>query len=232
MPSCNERLRQLYEESLLALRERFSCQDFLKEMPTNPLLLCVDERYTQASSKVMYCGKETNDWEGDFPKSTDDLIATFRGFYLSGECFRYDGQFWNGIARFERRLQDRFPGRSIGFVWNNIIKLGKSGAKGLPSARILALQSQWFSVVAQETAILDPHIVVFFTGPDYDQFILKAFPDARFTAHPTRGLRAVGRIAATGLPDSSFRTYHPNYLWRTGDINGYLDDVINWIRVA
>jgi hypothetical protein len=39
----------------------------------------------------MYFGKETNDWEGDFPRNIDHLIATFRDFYLSGACFRYDG---------------------------------------------------------------------------------------------------------------------------------------------
>ena len=201
-------------------------------MPSNPLLLCVDERYTRARIKVMYLGQETNDWEGDFPQGIGHLIATFRDFYLGGACFRYGGQFWNGIARFERRLRSRFADASVGFVWNNIVKLGKSGAKGTPSGKILALQREWFSILSKEIEILRPHIVIFFTGPNYDEFIRKAFPDARLTGHPTRGLRAVAKIASTGLPDNSIRTYHPHHLFRTGQIDRYLDDVIDWIHVS
>jgi hypothetical protein len=85
-------------------------------------------------------------------------------------------------------------------------------------------------LVSKEIAILDPTVVVFFTGPDYDEFILKAFPGARLTPHPARPLRAMTRIAGTGLPDNSVRTYHPNHFWRN-DIDRYLQDLIDWIRV-
>jgi hypothetical protein len=36
----------------------------------------------------MYIGQETNDWEGDFPKDIDHILATYADFYLSGACFR------------------------------------------------------------------------------------------------------------------------------------------------
>lgn len=228
MASTNERLRELYSTHWRSLNQKFSQYEFSEKRPSNPLLLCVDERYSNADIKVVYFGQETNSWEKDFPKGIQHLLSTYRKFYLSDYCFKYSGQFWNGISKCNERLRKEFTGKSVGFIWNNLIKIGKSGEKGTPSKDILEFQDEWFSIIRKEMEILDPDIVIFFTGPNYDKYITRCFDDAKFIGHPRRGMKRLAKVRSNSLPNMTIRTYHPNYLWRNGFYD-YLDDIVNWI---
>lgn len=64
-----------------------------------------------------------------------------------------------------------------------------------------------------EIEIMEPDIILFCTGPGYDKYLEKIFSS---TVHHVDGYgpRHLARLSATGLPEKTFRTYHPGYLHR------------------
>ena len=89
--------------------------------PTKPLLLDVPSAYFEVDCKAMIFGQETNDWEGSFPHEggVNHLLKAFRDFYNEGCCYGYDGQFWDGIKKFKRVLEELYPrsGKSLHLLW-------------------------------------------------------------------------------------------------------------------
>lgn len=182
--------------------------------------------------RIMVFGQETNDWEGPFPhpQGMGYMLRNYEEFFISGYCYTYGGQFWNGISRFVRAFKDRYSASygSVGLLWNNVIKLGRAGNKGAPNEDMLTDQDEWFDVVNYEVEILKPNIVVFFSGPNYDRFIERILGDASFERFSVRDERQLARVTSPYLPARTVRTYHPNYLWRNG-FDQYLDEILGAI---
>jgi len=157
---------------------------------------------------------------------------------LRTNALSLEGHIGNSMAMesmgTENALRDHYRARrqTVRCLWNNIVKVGLSGRKGRPSAEILEWQSPFFDVIRLEVSLLAPDIVVFFTGPKYDEFIRRVFPDARFEAARGRTERQLARVTAAGLPRAAVRTYHPGYLWRQGrqGFEEYLKEILNLLR--
>lgn len=207
-----ERYATAIHNGLLSIEQHpFSDED----APTNPLLLVPPEGYEGSGLKVMYFGQETNGWEGGFGDcDTDELLGLYDGFANKGGGFKYGGHFWNGIRHFQGRFEQVDP--TSKFLWNNLIKIGKDGDKGRPSARVLEWQEEWFDVIRCEVEVFQPHVVAFMTGPNYDDMIEHVFGPISMTPLGAYSQRELSRVKAQGLPEHTFRTYHPNYLWRFG----------------
>ncbi len=191
--------------------------------PTNPLLLNVPPAYFNADYKVMVFGQENNDWERAFPHQggVSHMLEKYQKFYNEGDCYtKQGGQWWNGIKNFKARLQERSRsnGKSVHLLWNNLIKIGKKGEKGVPPQAIIDWQDKWFDLVRYEVCELSPNIVVFFAGPSYDRYIERIFPNTTFAEVNHRPVRQLARITASGfLPERSvIRTYYPNFLYHQG----------------
>lgn len=198
-----------------------------KDRATNPLLLKVDENYTNARLKIMIFGQETNTWLGEqnnaeFLGEIEPVYNLYEDFFLSDNCYSYGGQFWNGISRFVQLTE-----QEVGIVWNNVFKIGKCG-KGAPSASIQEIQFEHFNVIQEEIKILKPDLLVFFSGPYYDGHIKKAF--GKLGRKQIDGF-SEKQLCELEVSDTipSFRTYHPNYLWRN-NINKYLEPIVERTR--
>ena len=229
----NSVLLEKYEEEWEALEKSLSTTIFGADMPTNPLLLDVPIEYFSADYKVIIFGQETNDWEGPFPHpmKMNHLLENYREFYNEGYCFSYGGQFWNGVSKLKESLTEKLeqPGKTQSFVWNNVIKIGKVSGKGTPDSQMLKWQDAWFDVVLFEMLFLNPDIVVFFTGPNYDRFISQIFGDASFERLSGRDSRQLARVQSRFLPQNTIRTYHPGYLWRIGFYD-FLDEIMDAVE--
>ncbi len=71
-------------------------------------------------------------------------------------------------------------------------------------------------LLAGEIRLLKPQIVIFFTGPHYDDELIDAFPDATLLSLlPRRDAREAALVHSAALPACSIRTYHPTYLQRS-----------------
>lgn len=201
------------------------------ESPSNLLCLSVSQRYIDSDLKVMVFGQETNDWYGSYSDKHNEqwLKDSYEEFFNSDYCFSYGGQFWNGVSRTIDLLESR-TGKSVGLLWNNIVKIGKEGEKGLPNQIILDWQAEAMSFIIEEISITKPDVVIFFSGPNYDNFLCQVFEDVTFKELSDKTPRQLSLLQSKHLPVMSFRTYHPNYLWRN-DINSYLNDIIDFIEV-
>jgi len=223
----NQELHSLYLSHWQTLIDNFNKFQNSQEKPTNPLLLCVNEEYASADIKIMYFGQETNTWYNPFSGDVQFVVSRYKEFFIEGH-FKHRGPFKTGIKKYTEAFIKELSGKNVGILWNNIIKIGMSNRKGCPSQDILFFQKDWFQVIREEIEILKPDIILFFTGPKYDQYVRECFPDFKKYAYPKRNEWEMARIVSSKLPKSSIRTYHPNYLFRKKQFNNYLNDTVTW----
>lgn len=216
-----------YSDVLKQLDSSFP-DDFNGEVPANLLCLSVPKNYIDSEVKVMFFGQETNDW-GTYSDEDDEetLKKAYDDFFTSKNCFSYGGQFWNGVSRTANLLELR-SGKSVGLLWNNIVKIGKAGDKGRPNKQILDWQNVAMSFILEELEAAKPDVVIFFTGPNYDDLLNQVFEDISFQKLSGKDCRQLSIVNSKFLPKKAIRTYHPNYLWRN-DIDSYLNDIVDYI---
>lgn len=223
-------LKELYTQNLPEYEKAIT--DYLKgnmKKIANPLLISDKKlsKFSEGDIRVMFFGQETNSWENGKPLEIDLLQKIYDDFYTSDYCYSYGGQFWNGINRLKELMEKEFPNKKIEFIWNNIIKVGKEG-KGRPKDKILEIEKNYFNVIQNELEILNPNVIIFFTGPNYDDVLKKTFIKIEQTEIPNFKNRQLIKMK---IPHNciSYRTYHPNFLWRN-DINKYLNSIIEDIK--
>jgi hypothetical protein len=182
---------------------------------SNPLLIHIkdEEKYQKADIKIMFFGQETNSWYGELgSKSVKDLLHCYSDFLGS----TYSSQFWNAVRDYVSTIQDLNPNKSVEFVWNNILKIGKENSKGKPQQDLVELQKEVFPVIREEVEILKPDLIVFFTGPYYDTYIKKEWNGVVMNEASNYKIRQLAIMQHPSLPLNSYRIYHPNFLYRQG----------------
>ena len=140
----NKELFELYSSRWDKLMDEYLKIDgdiYLLIKPTNPLLIKVrnEEDYASADIRLMVFGQETNNWYKQ-SNSIADVWEKYNELFNAGRCYKKGGQFWNGVKRFEERISKKFPDKKIRFIWNNIVKIGKSNKKGMQPDYIYKLE--------------------------------------------------------------------------------------------
>ncbi|UXE67162.1 MAG: hypothetical protein KA713_00730 [Chryseotalea sp. WA131a] len=226
----NDKLFELYSSkwhNLCSAVKQINDEDGLEIKPANPLLLQVDkeEDFVMADIRVVIYGQETNGWYGDFIADINPILDCYDKFFNRGECWSYGGQFWLGFSKFWKMLEAKYPEKKIRFIWNNIVKIGKSGDKGFPPDYIYEIERNYFSVVNDELQILKPNLVLFFSGPNYDSIVKDNFGQIKYEALAPYSERWLSQLQIPNV-DFAFRTYHPNFLWRN-DIESFFRTIID-----
>ncbi len=213
----NKELKDLYAskwEEICNMLQDFNEQDPDDDanMATHPLLLKTDKEFEEAELKVMFFGKETNEWNGVFEDDIDiDSITTvYDEFYLQKGYEKYGKPFWNFI----RSLKNLQSEKKIGYIWNNVLKIGKTDV-GTPQQGLINYTIDYFNVIPQEIEILKPNILLFLSGHSYDEYIRKSI--GSFTIVPIDGF-TTNELCILKFDnievDLAIRTYHPGYLQR------------------
>jgi len=216
----NDQLRDLYQSKWKELSKAIEKH---KDEATNPLLISLKDEtaYVNSKQKIMIIGQETNDWECYFNSKKENfnhLLSEYEKFYWDGRCYRYGGAFWNTIKNLKEEInkKENISSNSIQYIWNNILKIGKKGEKRTPSKDIIDITFKYFDVIKDEIKILQPNVVIFFTGPDYDQYLRQTFEDLKFEALGNHNKRHISTIKSQYLPpNKTVRLYHPGYLLRS-----------------
>lgn len=201
---------------------------------TNPLLLQIDSSYANADLKVMFFGQETNSWGGEFNDGVFDedvniqlLFSLYKSFYLERKCESYGKPFWN----FMKRIQSYNYPCNVGYVWNNVLKIGKQES-GTPQNGLIDYTKTYFDVIPKEIEILKPDVLLFFTGPKYDEHINKFVGDFTITSVDGFNTNELCILNFTNLPNRiALRTYHPQFLQRLGKakLDIYYNRIIEFI---
>ena len=153
----------------------------------------------------MVVGQQTLGWDLE---NIRDLLRNYEEFNF-GESW-YSSPFWNVI----RKTESIFGVDMYSIVWSNLNRCDFERAR--PEADLELQLHKCFPVLKNEVEILKPDILLFFSGPYFDQHIDRSFPGCQFRKAPGFEERTLARIEHDALPHHTYRTYHPNYLRRSG----------------
>jgi hypothetical protein len=208
----NSQLRNLYDRhlpALLTLRKQYP-------MTSYPHLIRVAPAYEKARRKVAFVGQQTAGWaphtvraaemEADLPnRLIDGLLKLYEEFFPPGPV----SPFWRAAQQVYNALVPKGP--TDGYVWVNLVKIDEN-KQGPP----VAADQDWFerfNVLPDELAILKPDVLIFFTGPYYDERMLETFPGAKLIPILETD-SMIARVEHPALPPHTYRTYHPGFLNR------------------
>ena len=184
-------------------------------------------------------------------QTTDDILAEIKGKHGEGlaedeeifgltdiyadYCY-YDSavakrQFTRRMNQFIAALQQRVGEKRVGYVWNNLFKIGRGGTEfggccGQSPDYIKAIEKAQFDVVRKEVEILAPDVVVFMTGTAVDNAIMEKFglPYEEFP-HIDSNLPHLRRVEIPGIQYAA-RTIHPARK-SNADFDTYTNALIN-----
>lgn len=206
-------LFSLYESNWELLKFhllRLSASDELRDKPTSPLLISLEDydEYESADIRLMIFGQETNNWFGYFNPDMMEVMGFYESYFLSGDWMLDKKRvFWRGLKPYLDGIRERFPEKTFSFIWNNLTKVGKI-SKGSSPKYIKDVELTYFPVIKKEVEILRPNIILFFTGFSRDGDIKNIFSTAKFesiSGFSIEELASIGSIAGPNV----FRTYHP-----------------------
>lgn len=194
-----------------------------------PYLPVASDRFSAADKKVILYGQETMSWGGEFYDHPEhgtlkNTMSLYDIFVNEGEG--YNSPFWNFINSLKRHAES-----NVGFIVSNIVRIGKRYEAGCDET-INSLTTRYFDVAIQEYEILNPDIMLFLTGPRYDEHIRATF--GNFTLESISenyNTRAFAKIVFEDntLPPG-YRCYHPGYIQRIGKTQEYINELLYLIQ--
>lgn len=224
-------LHEVYQAKLPEYQKAISkyLVDNSEEKLANPLLIgdMSVKNFSGGDLKIMFFGQETNNWYNDIELRTDLLQKAYDEFYTTDAGYKHGGQFWNGVKQFKELIKKEFSDKYITFIWNNIIKAGKQ-SKGRPNNKILEIERTYFNIIPSEIDIIDPNIIIFLTGPNYDDILTNVIPKIKKQSLKEFTDRQLLKFNISN-DCIAYRTYHPNYLWRN-NINKYFSSIVMDIK--
>lgn len=170
--------------------------------------------YHKADTKMMIVGQETNDWEGIFGRhSIESLQYVYKNFMIE-DSYSVKSTFWRYMQNWSKLIETGTPNGTASIVWNNIYKMGRVSEIGKPNNKIQLITKKHFNVFEEELKILKPDIVLFLTGPNYDNALQSFLPEIKLHKIEEGAERQIVRCKHQALPKLAYRTYHPGYLNR------------------
>jgi hypothetical protein len=212
MLSINDRLVRLYQENQKGIDAIYAREKNGEPYLDGPHLVhCWEESYLNAQHRILVLGQENNSWYGP----SDEIQRMIDAYEEFEHGQDYHSPYWRGVHEFNRAVNGAEADR-FGFVASNVCKYC-SECGGPVTSEEDQFVVQQFNVLPGELGILDPSIVLFFSGPHYDDSIRLQLggPPASFES-TIEGISAneIAKVIHPLLPVHSYRTYHPNYLQR------------------
>jgi len=201
------KLRSLYKKHWHAID---NCMKKYLDLSA-PTVMDISDAYFNSPKRLMIIGQQTYGWGTG---TLDFMLKDYRDFNF-GENYR-STPFWNVTSKVAKILGvDRYA-----IAWTNLVKCDYK--KDRPPKNIESEIQEAFPVLADEISILAPDIIIFFTGPRYDDRLEKSLPGSTFEKVRNYDPRQLAKISNPNLPAKSIRAYHPNYLQRSGKENDFL----------
>jgi len=218
----NEALFETYKEYWPRLREALKRVDTVQLKISYPLLMYIFPEYHEAKIKLFVVGQQTKGWgwrdaefwgtsrwDNSVEELIKKLIKIYKGFHL-GEKY-YNSPFWRSSHKLFQKLNPCGP--EYGFLWSNVIKVDQN--QQCPASFIEEVVCNSFPILPLEIEITRPDVVVFFTGPYYDQRLMETLNGLSLAKIEGYSEKILSRIVHNELPKNSFRTYHPNWFSRS-----------------
>ena len=217
----------------------------IRSRASAPLLISPHRKWSKCPTKLLIVGQETNGWASQ-PTSKDEfrletldafvssptgiasMLNAYKAFDFARTYRHRNSAFWRAFRYLEGDVNES----PCSAMWTNLFKVDVSGSvvKNCKIRHRRLLRAAQAGLLAEEIRLLKPHLVIFFTGPSYDDELLDAFPDATLSPLlPSHDAREVALVHSKALPVCSIRTYHPTYLQRSRRW-GLLEEIATAIR--
>jgi hypothetical protein len=194
---------------------------------SNPFLIKCLPAYRKSPIKVLFVGQETSGWESfettlskfnnqNRDAMRDEIIEFLQWMY---EDFRFNRKwgntlFWRGVRRLYQAVS---PNKGDdGFLHTELVRFDLNSSR--PPHHVEELLQREYNVLPMEIEALSPNIIMFLTGPNYDERIIKTFHNfggsgRSLTFEPVEEMKhnALVRLSHSSLPYHSYRTYHPGF---------------------
>ncbi len=221
MIETNKRLRELYEANFMGINEVF---DSKINIDGPHLMFCWDEAYHEVNKKILFIGQEGTgnvfrDYLGGERLDHEVLQKTFLNsctdnykVIVHKQIKKPRGEFWRQVNRINKAINKETELPS--FMTTNVSKYCNCKSYGKPPLRWTdhKFSVEKFNILSKEIEIAKPDIVIFFSGPNYDDKIKCQFiGELNFKPlDPEIPTRILARIEHPILPFHAYRTYHPN----------------------
>lgn len=179
---------------------------------SGPTVMDISDAYFTSHTKLMIVGQQTYGWERG---NLEALLQAYRDFNFGEDWYR--SPFWNMTSK----IADILGISRHSIAWTNLVKCDYKS--GRPPKDIEEKIQTAFPVLQKEISILSPDVLIFFTGPNYDERLKVSLPGTFLDAVSSHKPRFLSRISNPRLPANSFRTYHPNYLRRSDQEKKFLN---------
>lgn len=160
---------------------------------------------------------------GQRPGAWGATTRVLEGMELGRDFVDEDGSsrsdFFRFINEMERKI-NRIQGAGMKFCyWTNIFRMG-TGNPGTNKQQLATnreFQKEYLDSIhtlPREIEIVEPDLILFCTGPDYDRYLQKIF-SCTFSAvlgSTHDEYKYLARVHAASLPAKTFRTYNPSFL--------------------
>lgn len=207
-----------------------------------PILVQPPASWAAAEHRIAFVGQETREWSWtqddashwryEWPHTDINSLADFRASEqatvdLMQGYAKFDfgriiprlasSPFWRYFADVRGRVEA--SGKPTSIIFSNLIRCASNDEQGFTlwtigsedRDRYLAWQQ---GLLMQELRELKPTLILFVTGPAYDEYLKAEFPGIGFEALAPFNVRQLARLTGDGLPAPAYRTYHPGFLNR------------------
>lgn len=181
-----------------------------------PFLIHPSDGYWKANLKVSFVGQETRGWS--CKSSVTEQMDKYKNFAL-GKNY-HSSPFWSVIRKFEERI----CGSKYNSSWLNLNRYDQNRRR--PAEENIRILSELDFLVLKELEILNPNMVIFFTGPSYDARIKSLLCGELIDVQDFTS-RELCLVKSKHLNTKIIRTYHPNYLRRSGLERKIIDEVVS-----
>jgi len=213
MNSYNKKMETLITPHINAMRKALEISKLgVSSEDIGPFVPYIFDEYESSKIKLMFVGQQTNggpsikdliDQKISYPELFEDWVE-FKHNDASSKS-HYNSPFWNFIHKVCKEIGIN----KLGFVWSNIVKFESNNS--CPRKEIYEIGRKFFNTMPLEIKAVEPDMVVFLTGPNYDWAIKDAFPEVFFSTVRNLPIRQFSEV--NNFPAKKcFRLHHPRYL--------------------
>ena len=210
----NIKLLRLYESKnykeviteIVETNEKVGGKELVLHLP------CITGNYKEMDKKILIIGQELDGWRKIRDNPKDAMLDTLE---ISLKKLSKHPHPFNAFSRkfcemLNRECKSKFP---VSWASANIRRFSYKEKPKIPlKDEVQNLIYKKFNFLKEEIKIINPDIVLFLTGPDYDDYIKVQLDGVKFhkLENSDYEKRQFARVEHEALPKNSFRIYHPN----------------------
>ena len=206
----NQKLLKLFESKWEAVDKVYNALQGEEEWAVLHLA-CVPPNYEKMKYKILIVGQENDGW-GIEDNARLSMFATLD--FLDSKDYNDRRPFFSFPYKFCKsinNLEDIKDSKKTYFTWVNLREFSfDETPKTSLGKEAQSMIDNEFNILEEEIKIINPDIVLFLTGPDYDFDIEKQLKGVEFKTVENYDIREFARVEHEALPKNSFRIYHPN----------------------